>query len=407
MIEQILLLVLFVVLSGVFSSTEIAMFSMSEVRIRHLVEQKVKGAKLLLKLKNDSHKLLITILIGNNIANIAGASIATKVALDAFGDVGVGIATGIMTLIILVAGEISPKAFATVHKQRIALQMAPVIAVLMKLFYPLVWVFDKITTLIVPSDQEIGPLITEDEVRDMLKLSEEQGSIKEQEEEMIQNIFKLDDTMAVDIMTPRPDVLSFQQDKKVHEVIEEVLDKGYSRIPIFEEDLDSITGLLYMKDLINIDPHTTLKDLSRPVFFVPETKQIDYLLRDFKQKKMHLAVIVNEHGTMVGVVSIEDIIEEIVGEIYDETDTIEDQEEDIKQFREQEYIMKGRVELEEVEEELGVHFNHEDHNTLSGFLVHKLNRMPKEHDTLTIKKWKFIVKKVEQNRILTVHVHKV
>lgn len=407
MIGQIILLVVLVLLSGVFSSTEIAMFSISEFKIRHLVETKKRNALLLQKLKKKSHKLLIIILIGNNVVNIASASIATAIAIDMFDNAAIGIATGVMTLIILVFGEIVPKAFATKNSQRIALGMAPIINFLMKMFYPFVVVFDKLTNSIVPADTSILPRVTEEEVRDIVDLSEEQGSIKELEKEMIQNIFALDDTTVEEIMTPRPDIVAFEVSKTIEDVIDQIKKTGLSRIPIFEDELDNTKGFIHAKDLLSVDPHTQLTDLARAVFFVPETKRVDQLLREFKQKKMHIAMVVNEHGTVVGLITIEDLLEEIVGEIYDETDAMEELENDVKKINDSEFLIKGRAEIDDVEDALGIQIHDDDNSTISGFIMSKLNRIPQEEERFRHEGYLFVVKKVENQRIELVLVKRI
>lgn len=407
MITQIIILIMLVLLSGVFSSTEIAMFSLSKLKVRHLVENKRKNAKLLQKLKFKSHKLLITILIGNNVVNIAAASIATAIAIDLFDNAGIGIATGIMTLIILIVGEIVPKAFATKHAQTIALGMAPVINVMMQICYPLVYVFDKLTSSIVPADENIVPRVSEEEVRDIVDLSGEQGSIKELEKEMIQNIFDLDDTTVDEIMTPRPGIIAFESNLTVDQVIVQIKQTGLSRIPIYEGELDNTLGFIHAKDLLAVNPNTPLKELLRRIFFVPETKRVDQLLREFKSKKMHLAMIVNEHGTIVGLITIEDLLEEIVGEIYDETDSKEELEEDVKKINDTEFLIKGWAELDDVEEALEIEIHDDDNTTISGFIMRKMNRIPQVEERFRYEGYLFVVKKVENQRIELVLAKKI
>jgi len=406
MIGQIFVLLFLVLLSGVFSSTEIAMFSLSEVKLIHFVEKKLRNSSLLKRLRDNSNELLIIILIGNNLVNIASASMATLIAIDLFGSKGVGIATGIMTLFILIFGEIIPKAYATKYAKSIALFMAPIIGFLLKIFYPLVWVFSKLTSSVVKEDID-EPLMTEEEVRGIVKISKQEGSIKQQEEEMIQNIFKLDDTYAEDIMTARPDVYALEADNRVEDVLEDVIKSGYSRIPIFDGDLDNILGLLYTKDLLSVQKSSLLKDIIRPVFFVPETKHIDSLLKDFKQKKMHLAIVVNEHGTTVGIVSIEDLIEEIVGEIYDETDTVEQTKSLIKKLSKSSFLVQGKAELDDVSKALGIVLDSDESSTLSGFVMERLNKLPLEGDSFNYKDFLFDIKKVESQRVEEVLIKKV
>jgi len=407
MIIELVVLVILIFLSAVFSSSELAVFSLSDAKIRHFVEQKMRHASLLEKLKKDSHKLLITILIGNNIVNIASASLATALTLKFFdGNVAVAISTGIMTLIILTFGEIIPKAFATKKAKSISLGMAPILNFLMVLFYPLVWIFDILTSKVVSDEDNEMTLVTEDEVRDILKMSEEQGEIKEQEEEMIQNIFKLDDTYAEDAMTPRPDIYSFEAEKTVGEIRIQIKESGYSRVPIYEGDLDNTIGVIYAKDLLGLEDNIVIKDMMRPVFFVPETKKIDSLLRDFKSKKIHIAMVVNEHGTVVGLITIEDLLEEIVGEIYDEMDSPEDGVEGLlKKGNDGELFVRGKIELDDLEKLLGVNFEDNlENNTLSGLFMEKLSHVPEENEELRLFGYLFIVRKVNQNRIEEVEI---
>lgn len=407
MIGQIIILIILVLLSGVFSSTEIAMFSLTNLKIRHLIERNVRHSKLLLKLKESSHKLLITILIGNNVVNIASAAMATAIALKVFGNAGVAIATGVMTLLILIFGEIIPKAFATKHAQSISLTMAPAINVMMKICYPLVIALNFLTTLILPKDDDIIPLVTEEEVRDIVKLSEEEGSIKEQEEQMIQNIFKLDDTCAEDIMTARLDVFAFEQDLKVKDIIEDTKKSGYSRIPVYKKQLDEVIGVLYAKDLLDANPEITLKQIVRPAFFVPETKRIDLLLREFKQKKIHIAMVVSEHGVVTGIVTIEDLIEEIIGEIYDETDKPENIINPIKKINKDTFSIKGKVHISDVEDKLSIEFGDEDNSTISGYITSKLNRIPEVGDSVIDGDYEFIVKKVDHKRVKELYAKRI
>ncbi|MGE0792743.1 MAG: hemolysin family protein [Candidatus Woesearchaeota archaeon] len=404
--NQIVLLILLVALSGFFSCSETAMFSLSELKIHHLVEQKKRGAKILQKLKQDSHKLLITILIGNNLVNIAAASIATSIALDIFGSVGIGIATGIMTLTILIVGEIIPKAFASIHAESISLTFAVFIDLLKKLIYPLVWFFDKVVVKLIPKGDPFSIELTEEEVIDIVDLSGRQGSIKLQEKEMIKNIFHLDDTPISEVMTPRPDVLAFEDHLSVKDVINEIKEQGYSRMPIYNEDLDHITGILYTKDLLGVDENKKIKSLAKSPLFVPETKLADQLLKEFKQRKMHLAVVVNEHGTMLGIVTIEDLLEEIVGEIYDETDTAEDITPDIKKINQTDFVIKGKADLSDVEEVLGIELDDGNNSSFSGFIMKHLSHIPKEDEHFKLHGYKFVVKEIGHHRVEKVFVIK-
>lgn len=405
MIWSLLLLLLLILLSGFFSSAETAMMSIPEVRLRHLIDQKIKYASQLFRLRKNSHKLLITILIGNNLVNIGSATLATTLSIKLFALIGwsgamvLGITTGIMTLLILTFGEIVPKSVASKHSQQLALAYTPVMSFLLKALYPIVIVFDKLTIALMKNKStNTQPLLTEEEVQTIIKLSEEEGSIKEEEKEMIQNIFKLDNISIGAIMTARPDVFAFEQTKLVSDVIKSIISEGYSRIPLYSEDLDNVTGILYTKDLIGVDLNTPLSKLKREAYFVPKTKNVDEMLNEFKKKKLHMAIVLNEHSTMIGVVTIEDLLEEIVGEIYDETDDQQEMNDVIKNGKHS-YLLRGRAEIEFVSKKLNVEFDEDEYETISGFLMSELDRIPKEGDEVKFDNFIFKVEKIANNRI--------
>jgi putative hemolysin len=264
-----------------------------------------------------------------------------------------------------------------------------------------------ITKLVIPTNQANSEdLLTEDEVKGMLKLSGEQGEIKQQEQEMIQNIFKLDDTVAEQIMTPRPKVFALEKNSKLGDVLDLILEKGYSRIPIYENELDSIEGVVYVKDLLGADLSKKLSDFMRTAFFVLESKKIDSLLYDFKQKQSHLAIVVNEHGTVVGVISIEDLLEEIVGEIYDETDDPLE-ESSIKKLSEGHYLILGDAELTDVDKLLSISIcSRTENNTLSGLLVEALTRIPSVGEKISLQNYVFTILAVDETKILEIEAKK-
>lgn len=395
---EILILFIVLLLSAFFSSSEIALISLSKSKIKQLVKQKKRGSETLEKIREDPHKLLINIAIANNIVNIFGASFATAIAIDLFGNKGVGIATGVMTFLILTFGEIIPKTMATKHTERIALFAAKPLFILEILFSPIIKLFELLTKLFTKRGRE--QQITEEEIKTMISLGQEEGAINKIEEEMIHKIFNFDDIHAWEVMTPRTDITALEIGTSQKEILETVQESGFSRIPIYEEDIDHIVGILYTKDLIKYiksKRKINLKNIMRPVLFIPKNKRIDSLLKEFQNKKIHIALVVEEHGGIEGLVTLEDLLEEITGEIFDETDN---EEKLIRKIDRNKYIIKGSAELDIINKKLRIALEErEDSNTISGLILDHLERIPKKNDKLELNGIKIKIKKVDRQRI--------
>ncbi|MCK4966059.1 HlyC/CorC family transporter [bacterium] len=407
--SSLLLLFVLVICSAFLPGAEIACMTVSDLKMRYLVEQKRKNAKILYNLKQNPHRLLVTILIGNNIANISAASVATTLGQSLFNNYGVGIAIGAMTLIILIFGEIFPKDLSVRYSERIALLIAPVILFFTYLFYPLsisLNFIDKLLKRISPENKE--PLITEEEVQTIIRVGEDEGAIEKEAHKMIRGVFELDDTEVTEIMVPRVDMYVLDYNKTVREVIDEVIEKGYSRIPVFENTVDNIKGVLYVKDMLkylsrgSID--TQIREVMKPAMFITENRKINNLLKQFKDKKNHMALVVDEYGGIQGLVTIEDILEELVGEIYDETDVPQKM---INVINERTAKVNGGTNLDEVNEMLNLELDeHEDYETISGYILHQIKRVPEEGEELFIGNLKFVIATMEGNRIKEVTITK-
>ncbi len=405
-----IILIALIILSGFFSSAEIALVSIPTLKIRQMINQKKKGAKTLLKIKEQEEKTLITILIGNNLVNIGASAVATKMAIDLWADAGVGIATGIMTLIILTFGEIIPKSIASKKAKNYGLKIAPILLFLNKALHPLVILFinmNKIIHRIIKADQE--PIITEEEVRELVNIGEEEGQIKPSEKEMIQNIFMFDDITAGDIMTPRPEMFALDWNMNLLDALPEIIEQEYSRIPVYDKRLDKIKGIIITKEILNLvskgDTLKKLKEITKPAYFVPETMKIDKLLTELKKRKTHMAIVMNEHGGVEGLVTIEDVLEEIVGEIFDETD---EPEKLIRKTNKQEYKALGKTPITMINQKIGLKINEEaDFNTIAGFLHEKLGRIPTEGDKVILSdNTEIIVNKTDGPVLLEVIIRK-
>lgn len=407
--SSLLLLIVLIICSAFFSGAETACMTVSDLKMHYLMEQKKKNAKILYNLKQNPHRLLVTILIGNNIANISAASIATTLGQSLFNNYGVGIAIGAMTLIILIFGEIFPKDLSSRYSEKIALLIAPVVLFFTYVFYPLSISLDFIDRLfkrMEPENKE--PLVTEEEVQTIIRVGEDEGAIKKEAHKMIRGVFELDDTEVTEIMVPRVDMYVLDYNKTVREVMDEVIEKGYSRIPVFENTVDNIKGVLYVKDMLkylykgSID--IEIREIMKPAVFITENRKINNLLKQFKDKKNHIALVVDEYGGIQGLVTIEDILEELVGEIYDETDVPQKM---INIISERTAKVNGGTNLDEVNETLNLKLDeHEDYETISGYILHQIKRVPEEGEELFIGNLKFVIATMEGNRIKEVTITK-
>ncbi len=359
-------------------------------------EKKRRGAKFLEKIKDNPYRSLTTILICNNLVNVAASAIATAVALDVFRNNAIAIATGVMTFLILVFGEITPKSFAIRHKETLALWTARPIWYVTVLLTPITKIFE-----IIYSKKSEKPLVTEEELKSMINLGEEVGSIKEVEKEMIQNIFRFDDIDVKEIMTPRPDMVCLNVKLKIGDMLSLTKKKSFSRFPVFEKSKDHILGVVYIKDAMNYIRNKrfdiTIKKIMRKPYFVPETKKIDSLFRQFQKKKEQMAIVVDEHGVVSGLVTLEDVVEEIVGEIVDESEKIIPA---IKKLTPNSWLIQGRADLTDVNKRLKSRFKeHRGFETFGGFILDKTGKIPKPGDILEVEGFTIEIRTVEKNRI--------
>ncbi len=399
----IFVLFFLIILSGFFSGSETAFFSVSHLRLHHLVEKNVKNAKLLLKMKEDTNRLLITILIGNNLVNISASAIAGSISQQYFSQYGISIAIGVMTFLILVFGEITPKSFCVRHSETIALKIAPVLNVMQTVMFPVYFILNILTRIFTGGETQVTrPAVTEDMVKSMLDVGEEEGHIKSQETEMIRNVFEMDDTEVRGIMTPRVDMFCLPHDETIGNVIYDIMERGFSRIPVYQDQIDKTVGIVYVKDimkcLLENDLETKLMDIMKPPIIIPENKVISSLLELFLHAKVHIAMIVDEHGGIEGLVTIEDVIEELVGEIYDE---IDQPEKIIQKIDSQKYKLLGKANISDLNSEIDLGIDEDDaYDTISGLILDELGRIPEEKEDIVINNLSFHILKVRENRII-------
>lgn len=403
---ELTLLIICLFLSGFFSSSETALFSISKIKALHISKDGTKTGTLIHDMKEDSHSLLTTILIGNNLVNIGASAIATSMAFRYFESNAVGIATGIMTLLILVFGEFFPKSFANHNNVMVARFVIYPLYGLSKLFFPLIFVLTFIPKLHGSIDVE-QETVTEDELMTMVEVVNEGGEIKEEEKEFITNIFDFDDTSCSEIMTPRADMFTIEGNQEID--IDTILKTGFSRIPVIEDSIDNVIGILHVKDLfayfhkvcnqqdaVQLQPHD-IKQIMKKPYFIPESKKLDSLLRDFKRKKNHIAVVIDEHGGVAGVVTLEDVVEDIIGEIADETDHSTP---DIIQLKNGKWLVYGKIDIEDLNKHFDLDLPESStYDTFSGFFLEQIGRIPQSGENIAFQGWNATVKDMDGNRI--------
>ncbi|MCD6590484.1 MAG: HlyC/CorC family transporter [Candidatus Aenigmarchaeota archaeon] len=399
MLVETVVLVILILLSALFSGSEIALFSLSDIKVKKLIRQRKRGAKTLKKIKENPHKLLITILIGNNLVNISAASFATIVFTNMFGSLGIGLATGIMTFFILVFGEIFPKSFCYQNAERMSLFFATPLYILMKLLYPVVIFIEKLSLILLDlfERRKKERKISEDEIKAALSMGVEAGIIERDEEEMIHNIFEFGDTTVSEVMTPRKDIIAVRYDAKLMEALPEIIKSKYSRIPIYKGGLDNIIGILHVKDVLKYlkkgqhDIHVST--ISSPVMFIPENKNLDLLLDEFRESGTHIAIVKDRKGKVKGLVTLEDLLEEIVGEIYDESDISKT---NIRILDKRTMMVKPDTSLEDVEKLTGLKYKG-GLKTIGELITKLLGKPAKKGDIIRLKNFKLVVKDANKN----------
>jgi len=395
--DQIVVLGVLLLLSGFFSSAETALFSISRAKAIHIAKEKGLFNTLIKKMKDDPHRLLTTILIGNNLVNVAAAALATAITIKLAANNAVCIATGLMTALILIFGEIIPKSIATRNNVLIARLVILPLYWLSILFSPLIYLLNFIPRLARKVQRKSW--VTEEELMTFVEVVEEEGGIEEEEKELIHNIFEFDDTSASEIMTPRADMFVINVDEELN--LEEIIRSGFSRIPVIEEDIDHVIGILNIKDLfmhqVTSAKQTDARAIMSEPYFVPENKKLDHLLQEFKRRKQHLAIVVDEHGGVSGLISLEDALEEIVGEIIDETDKVEPH---IVKLRRNEWRVLGKSEIEDVNDKLKMEIpDTKEYDTFSGYVLDQIGRIPQEKEDILLDKFVVTVNEMDGTRI--------
>ena len=408
-VTQLIILIILLMLSAFFSSAETALTTDNRIRIRSLADDGSKRAKTVLKITDNSGKMLSAILIGNNIVNVAAASITTSLAYS-LGGSAVAIANAVITIAILLFGEITPKTTATIHAEKLALIYAPIISIFMKIMTPVIFIINGLSNavlLLLRIDPNAkNQTMTENELRTIVDVSHEDGVIESDEKEMIYNVFDLGDAKAKDVMVPRVHVTFADVNTTYEELIEIFREDKFTRLPIFEDSTDNVIGTINMKDLLLFDntKEFHIRDILREAYFTYEYKNISELLVEMREASFNIAIVLDEYGDTAGLITLEDILEEIVGEIHDEYD--ENEEDFIKEIGEREYMIEGSTNLDDLNDRLDLQLESEDYDSLGGFIIEHLDRLPEEGDSITTEDGlRLVVESLDKNRIESVHAY--
>ena len=406
---RLVLVVVCLVLSAFFSSSETALTTVNLIRIRNLADNGDKAAAWVLKARRDQSKMLGAILIGNNVVNLSASSMLTVLVTDVFGSQAVGAATGVLTLLVLLFGEITPKTIATLEAEKNALRFARVICLLMTILTPVIFVVNLLSggvlRLLGVDPNKPTDSITEDELRTIVEVGHEKGVIESEEKEMINNAFDLGDSVARDIMVPRIDMSFVDVEASYEELMEIFRRDHYTRLPVYEDNTDNVIGIINMKDLILLEDRAafSVRDYLRQPLFTFESKKLSELMIEMRKTSNNIVIVLDEYGATAGLITLEDILEEIVGDIRDEFDA--DEEDELKEISKGEYLADGSMNLDDINDRLGLELVSEDFDSLGGFMIDRLEHLPAEGEEVDTEEVRLVVEKVNKNRIDKVHIY--
>lgn len=404
------------ILIALLAGSEVAFIAVNRIKLRHLVEKGSSSAKIVQKMREEPDRFFGAVILSGNLLIILATSIGTTMALKFFGDEsGVIIATAAMTFLTVVFGELAPKTFAVSHAERIALAMAKPMDLYIKLISPVVWVLNKLSNLIIRSAgggaKPPSPFLTSEEMKSMINIGEEEGTIEKEEKEMLHNVFEFGDTAVSEAMVPRTEIESISEDALVGDALKLVSEKGYSRYPVIKETVDNIIGLLYVKDILrgmaekDVNAKTPIKSFIRDAYYIPASKMVTALLDEMQRNKFHIAIVLDEHGGTAGLITLEDIMEEIVGGLQDEFETMEADKE-MEVLDEHTFIVSGSTGIDEVNELVVVDLTSKEFNTIGGFLFGLFGYLPKTGEQLRYHDLKFLILEMEGKKIEKIKITK-
>ncbi|HLB25546.1 MAG TPA: hemolysin family protein [Nitrospirota bacterium] len=411
---SIIIILVCVLCVAFMSGSEASLISVSRLRMRSLAEKGDKNAKAVQRLREEHDRLFGTILLTENFFIILASSLGTALAISLFpGHEGVTIiASLVLTIFIVMFGEITPKTFAASNASAVALLVARPMEAIITLMHPIVWLFTRVTNGVIKllgGKVERSPFVTEEEIKTMISIGEEEGALDIDEKAMLHKVFEFGDTLSVEAMRPRTEIVTVDSDAKVSDALALVAEHGHSRYPVIEDSVDNVQGVLYVKDLLvamsrgELDPESPIRRMVRPAYFIPETKRVRQLLTEMQEQKIQMVIVIDEYGGTAGLITLEDLMEEIVGSIQDEFDS---EESEVQIVDEKTVVVSGSADLDEVSQEIGINIESEDFNTIGGFVFGLFGRMPRPGETLKYHDLKFEVLEMNERKISRLKVTK-
>jgi CBS domain containing-hemolysin-like protein len=412
-----IIIIICILLIALLSGSEAAFISLNRVRLRHLIEKGNHNAKIAQKIRDEHDRFFSAVILSGNLFTVLATSVGTAVSISYLGeDVGIVIATIAMTILTVIFGELAPKTFAVSHAEKIALALARPMETYIKLISPLVFIFNMSSNFIIRVlGGEVKPapqLLTEDEMKAMIRIGEEDGTIEKEEKEMLHNIFEFGDKKVTEAMVPRTEIVAISEDAAVADVLSLVSEEGYSRYPVIKETVDNITGVLYVKDIVRkmaveeVPPSTGVKNFVRDAYYIPESKMVTGLLDDMQKDKFQIAIVVDEHGGTAGLITLEDIMEEIVGSLQDEFEAIE-AEKEVEVVDESTFVVLGTTGIDEINELVGVELDDEEFHTIGGFIFGLFGHLPKVGEQLRYHELRFLILEMEGKKIEKIKITKI
>ena len=406
---QLLIILILVALSAFFSSSETALTTVNKIRMRTLADAGDSRAAMVLKVTGNPAKMLSAILIGNNIVNMYASSLTTLLSSKIFGNEAVGFATGVLTFLILIFGEITPKTSATLSSEKMSLHCAAIIYSLMTVMTPVIFVINKVSLLVLKlvgvDPNKKAESITEDELRTIVEVSHEEGVIETEEKKMINNVFDFGDSVAKDVMVPRIDMAFVDVNVTYDQLIDIFREEKYTRFPVYEETTDNVIGILNIKDILLAGEREqfSVRDYLRAPYYTFEFKKVSELMVEMKKANVNIIIVLDEYGATAGLITLEDMLEEIVGEIRDEYD--EDEENELVEVAPNEYVVEGSMKLDDLNDRLELRLESEDYDSVGGLVIGLLDHLPEEGEDVVFDNVRLVVDRVEKNRIDRIHMY--
>jgi CBS domain containing-hemolysin-like protein len=408
---EIIALIAMIGLSGYFSGLEVALVSIRVSKIEQMIKNKVKGAASLHKLKSNPSRMMSSVNLGNNLASVAATALATDISLKLFGDEGLAIAVGIMTFLILVFGEITPKTYCNANATKVAVKNSRILLAFSYALFPIVWIFEIITKGMIKltGSSDIPPGLTEDEIKEIVDQGLKDKAIEKQESELVHGALNFDDIVIRSVMTSRTKMFKLNSKMMLFEALPEINKSGFSRIPVFAENTDQIVGIIHVRDVLKKlegdEKNISLEQIMREPVFVSQEKRVSDLLKEMQGRRTHMAIVLDEFGGVEGCVTLEDLLEEIVGEIQDETDT---EKPSFQRDGQNAIVTDGDIEIDTINDIFKSNIPPgDDYSTLNGLLHEQLHDMPKEDDKIEIGSLRIIIEKVLKNKPEKIRIEKI